>query len=109
VEEKIKKLKKNNFLILLTFGNKSWHKRKVENLKIKKYFDKIILVDKHKTSALKFLKNKKDKILVVNDKAKETKEVIKAIRADVFLIKGPYSENVKHKFKIHKSIRGLKV
>ncbi|MBI4812068.1 HAD family hydrolase [Candidatus Falkowbacteria bacterium] len=108
-EEKIRKLGKKNFLILLTLGDKSWQARKMKNLKIKKYFDKIILVDKHKTGALKFLKNKKDKILVVNDKAKETKEILKMINAKTFLIKGPYSKNIKHKFEIHKSIGQLKV
>ncbi|GAI44846.1 unnamed protein product, partial [marine sediment metagenome] len=50
-------------LILFTFGDKELQKQKVDNLRIKKYFDRIIFTPKEKNLPFSFLKNKKRKDL----------------------------------------------
>lgn len=98
----IKKLKKNNKLILLSFGDKAWQKQKINNLSIKDYFDEIILTDKNKIEALKPFLNTKERILIVNDNAREALEMKKVLKnCDILLTKGPYSDNIKHNEKIH--------
>lgn len=95
----VKNLKKNGHtLILITFGNKKWQKQKVDNLSIKKYFDKIIYTDQDKRKHLGFLKNSQEKILIVNDNSKESFQLKSFLNnAEVFLVKGPYSDNYPHK------------
>lgn len=104
-EEMLKNFKKSGAeLIMLTFGNLEWHKVKINSLSVKKYFDKIIFEEKNKgeTKYLKSLKAKKE-ILIVNDNAKETKEMTEIIgeKAKVFLVNGPYSENIEHSWTVH--------
>jgi len=97
----LKKLKTNNKLILLSFGNKNWQKQKINNLNIKKYFDKIILTDKSKAEILKQLQGTKDKILIINDNARETLEMQKTLKnAKVFLVKGVYANNCEHDLEV---------
>jgi len=97
-------------LILITFGEKNWQQEKVKSLDIKKYFDRIRFEDKNKNKSawLKLLKNKSEEILIINDNAKEAKEMVKILgkKAKVFLIDGPYSRNIKHNWPINK-ISGL--
>lgn len=100
----LKKLFKKKYkLILLTYGNKNWQRMKIKNLKIKKYFKKIIFTDTCKSHALDFLKTVKEKIVFVNDNAKECKKIKKIYPSlEIFLIDGKYSKNTKHNFKVHK-------
>lgn len=102
-ENIIKRFKnKGNKLILISFGNKSWQKNKIDNLKIKKLFNKIVIVDKSKHEALNFLKKSKEEILIINDNAYEIIEMQKAIgKCEVCLIRGPYSKNVEHNLKVY--------
>lgn len=97
----IKNLKENGHkLILITFGCKRWQRQKVDNLSIKKYFDKIIYTDQDKRKHLSFLKNTGEKILVVNDNAREIFQIKNFLNdADIFLVQGPYSENYPHQIK----------
>jgi FMN phosphatase YigB (HAD superfamily) len=106
VEKILKHLRKNgNIMILATFGDKKWQAEKVKKLKIKKNFDRVVFEDKNKnkSSLLKKLKKSPEKILIINDNAKETKEmtIILGERAEVFLVKGPYTKNIKHNWPIH--------
>jgi len=93
-------------LILLTFGDKDWHEKKVKSLSVKKYFKQIVFEDANKADSeyLKSLKNVEEEILIVNDNAKETDAMVKVIggKAKVFLVDGPYAKNVEHNWPIHK-------
>lgn len=106
-EDVLKKFKKRgDVLVLMSIGDKAWQKKKIDNLKIKKYFDKIIILDKKKYQNLGFLKKSNppvgSDILIINDNAKETLKMKKAIgKCVVCLVRGPYSRNVKHNFKIY--------
>jgi len=94
--------KNNNKLILLSFGNKEWQKQKINNLSIKDYFDKIILTDIDKAKILKTLQKTKEKILIINDNAREILEMKKVLKnCNIFLTKGPYCDNVSHNLKTH--------
>lgn len=89
-------------LILISFGNKSWQKKKISNLKIKKYFSKILIANDNKHKTLGFLKKSKENILIINDNAREILEMEKAIgKCEVCLINGPYSENIKYGLKVY--------
>lgn len=102
-EKILKEFKNRGYrLILLTYGNLKWQERKIENSKIKKYFDKFIFTDKAKEDEIKFLKNNDEEIIIVNDNARECAEIKKFLgKGKVFLIRGPYSDNVKHNFRKH--------
>lgn len=101
-DELLKRLKKpENRLILLTFGNIRWQKAKTANIKIRKYFNKIIWTDKRKDLALAFLKKQKEKALIINDNARENLAIKKKLggRAKVILVKSPHSKNIRHNMK----------
>lgn len=110
-ESLIKNLaKEKNYLILLTYGNRKWQKEKVKNLKIKKYFKKIIFAEKCKSHSLDFLKTSKERIIFVNDNAKECKKIKKIYpNIEIFLVDGKYAHNIKHDFKINKLKNVLKL
>jgi FMN phosphatase YigB (HAD superfamily) len=95
-----------NKLILITFGDKKWHKKKIKNLSISRYFNRIILAarDKRENSYLKLLSRSKEEVVVINDNAKETQEMIKIIgrKVKVILLAGPYSKNIKHNWPIRR-------
>lgn len=94
--------KRNENLILLTHGNVKWQKCKLENLSIKRFFNKIIVANKDKTKVLKFFK-KKDEIVFINDNAKENLAIKRLLpKAEVILIDGPRIDNALHKEKIFK-------
>lgn len=91
--------KRGHKLVLLSIGYKEWQYKKIRGLKIKKYFNKIVILEKEKHKNLEFLKNNKDKILIINDNADELSDMKRAIgKCEVCLIHGPYSNNIKHKF-----------
>ena len=75
---------------------------KINNLKIKKYFSKIIITDKEKVHSLEYLK-KDDRVkFLINDNARESLLIQKEIpNTKLILIKGPYSRNVKHDTRVH--------
>jgi len=108
-EKTLARLKKQGHrLILITLGNPSLQKSKVNNSRIKKYFEKIIFETKDK-SQNKFIKqlakHKKD-ILIINDKASEALAIQKTLgeKAKIYLVSGPNSKNIEHKEKIYKDI-----
>jgi FMN phosphatase YigB (HAD superfamily) len=110
VESVLKNLKnKRNKLILLTFGDKEFHKLKVDNLKIKKYFDLIVYEDKNKSASRVLKKIKNKRTLLVNDNLKESEKIIRFLgkKVELFLIKGPYSGKKGKKIKTYKNISGL--
>ena len=92
-----------NKLILATYGDKKWQKAKVDNLDIKKYFDRIIVTDKDKQEELKDLDNSNEEIYIINDKASETLALQKFFsnKARVFLIKSHRSYDVKHNLPVY--------
>lgn len=93
-------------LILITFGDKKWQENKVKNLSLGRYFKQIIFAEKDKANSeyLKSLKNTRQKVLIINDNAKEAREIVKIIgkKTKVFLIDGPYVKNIKHNWPVRK-------
>jgi len=104
VESALEALKKNGHLLfLLSYGDLCWQRLKINNLDIKKYFDKIIIAEQAKNKRLDFINNKTSDLIIINDNAKESLALKKALgRGEIFLIKGPYSNNIKHNLKIYK-------
>jgi len=105
-ENILKRLKSDGAeLVLFTFGDKAWHEKKVKSLSIKKFFSHVVYEDKNKGESqyLKSLSKIDEEILMVNDNARETKEMADTIgpKAKVFLIDGPYAENIEHDWPIH--------
>jgi len=82
-------------LTLMTLGDLFIQKPKVENSKIKKYFDKIIYEEKDKSENeyLKELADSKEEVLIINDREDQSLAMQKAIgnNAKIFLVKGPNS------------------
>jgi len=107
-EDLLKKLKKRgDKLILASFGNLEWQKEKIGGLKIKKYFNKIILADKNKHLFLNLLKKNKKDIIIINDNAQESFKMKKELgQGKIYLVHGPYSNNIKHSLKVY-SIKDL--
>lgn len=105
-EKTLKELrKKEHKLILLSFGDKTFQKDKISKLKIKQYFSRIIVTNLCKSTSLDFLKPDNNKIVIVNDNARETKKLVKELgtrhlQPQVFLVKGDYNYNIKNKFPI---------
>jgi phosphoserine phosphatase len=95
--------KRGDKLVLLSVGYERWQKKKISGLKIKKYFNPIVILEKEKYKNLEFLKKEKKKVLIINDNAGETLDMKKAIgKCEVCLIHGPYSKNAKHNFNAYK-------
>lgn len=111
-EETLKQFKNDgNKLILISFGNFDWQKLKIDNLKIKEYFDEIILEDscKEKSDFLKSLKDSNEKILIINDNAKESFAMAKLLgeNCEFKIIQGPYSDNIEHEEKVYDSVESF--
>lgn len=109
-KEVLEKLKeRGDELVLATFGDMGWQKLKVDSLKIKNLFDKVILEDKRKdkNQLINELKNKETTSF--NDNADELDRMKKLLgeKARGYLVKGPYSKNIKHDMEIHESIGSL--
>lgn len=97
VLEKFKK--RGDKIILMSVGDLKWQAKKINGLKIKKYFNRVIIVERKKCRNLEFLKKENEKILIINDNAGETIDMEKAIgKCEVCLIHGPYSKNTDHNF-----------
>ena len=105
--ELLKKLSKDRHtLMLVSFGDMVWQKSKIENLKIKKFFAKVIITDSNKSTALMFLKNSTEEITIINDNAKETFLLQESIpRAKIFVTDGPYAHNVNHQEPIYSLVK----
>ena len=100
----------NNYLILLSHGDKKWQRLKIKELPIKKYFDKVIITDKSKIKAINFLKRKSDDIVIVNDNARENREMINFLRRGrAILIKSIHSQEIKHNHKIYSFKQATKI
>lgn len=91
----LREAKKRGYeLILITWGNRQWQKLKIDNLKIKKYFNKIIRADKNKEKCIDFLKNSDDRKIIINDNLKESLKLKEELKnSEIFLIKSKYSRN----------------
>ena len=104
--------KQGHRLILMTLGDPSLQKSKVDNSRIKKYFEKTIYEtkDKSKNKFIKQLARLKQDILIINDKASEAMAIKNMLgkKARIFLVTGPDSRDAKRKEKIHKSIAELR-
>ena len=98
-------------MVLMTLGDLSIQKPKVENLKIKKYFDEIIFEtkDKSKNDFINKLSKSKEKIVIINDRVDQALAMKKVIgqNSEIFLVKGPESNNVEHNEKIHDGLAEL--
>jgi FMN phosphatase YigB (HAD superfamily) len=89
-------VEKKYILYLVTCGNKTWQKKKINHLKIKKYFTEVFFSDKDKSGIFKKFKKYKD-LAVVNDNASEIMKIKKILPlARFYLIRGPYSSIIKH-------------
>lgn len=113
VEETLAFLKERGHrLILITLGDPAIQKPKVDNSRIKRYFEKIIYEtkDKSQNDFIKQLAGLEDDIIIINDRANQALAMQKTLgkRAKIFLVRGPYSENSEHGEKIHEGITELK-
>lgn len=100
----LEKLSQENNLILATKGDQIFQQIKLAFLKIIKYFSEVYFCETDKCASLASLKTS-DKILIVNDNAKESIELKKALKkngisCEIFLVAGPYSNNMDHSEKI---------
>ncbi|MDD4901341.1 MAG: HAD hydrolase-like protein [Patescibacteria group bacterium] len=100
-------------LLLITFGDKEWQAEKVGCLGLDKYFDRLSFKEKDKSEdhLLSEIKNSQERILVVNDNAKEAEGMVDTLgkRAKIFLVNGPYVNNAKHHWPVHKLEELLKI
>jgi phosphoglycolate phosphatase-like HAD superfamily hydrolase len=103
VEKFLKECQKRGFkIVMLTFGDKLWQKKKINSSKIKQYFDQIIITDINKAAELSRLKSVRGKVIIINDNAKEMMMLNNFFKqARTFLLKGPYSYNIKHNYKAY--------
>jgi phosphoglycolate phosphatase-like HAD superfamily hydrolase len=64
-------------LILLSFGTSDFHKTKIKNSKVGKFFDEIIITTGDKVEELKIIcgNHRKDKIFFIDDKAEQIDRV----------------------------------
>jgi len=99
-------------LFLMTLGDLSIQKPKVNNSCIKKYFEKIIYEEKDKSQNkfIKDLANSSEDILIINDRDNQALEMQKVLgsKAKIFLVKGPFLKNTRYKGKIYNSVAELK-
>lgn len=103
-DELLEKLSSGNRLIMVSRGDEQWQKTKLVNLNIHKYFkpDDIIFVSGDKNQRLGFLSGAKEKIVIINDNAREglaMREFLKNSR--LYIVDGPYSRNIEHQEKIY--------
>lgn len=103
--------KQGHHLVLMTLGSLSIQKPKVDNSSIKKYFEEIIYEtkDKSQNDFIKKLSEIDEDILIINDRLDQSSAMQKTLgkKAKIFLIKGPYSKDVREE-KLHNSIVELK-
>lgn len=59
-------------MVLLTRGDFDWQTQKVNSLKIKNKFSKIIVTSKNKSEELGFLSGYKGEVIIINDRPYET-------------------------------------
>lgn len=112
-EETLAYLKKKGYkMILMTKGDLTIQKPKVDNSRIKKYFEEVIYEEKDKSqnNFLKKLAKAGENVLIINDRAEQSLAMQEAIgeKAKIFLVDGPYSKNIEHKEKIYDSIKELR-
>lgn len=76
---------KGGKIILLTLGNIEWQKEKIKNIKIKKYFNKLIYTYWHKKYLKIKLKENPNSWIFINDDPIEIKELKKIFPQSIFL------------------------
>ena len=76
---------KGDKIILLTLGNIGWQKEKIKNIKIKKYFDKLIYTYWHKKYLKINLKSSPKNWIFINDDPGEITELKKIFPQSAFL------------------------
>lgn len=111
-------------LVLASFGNKEWQGFKIDSLKIdgspaREYFDEVILEDKDKSQNETLQELSGKEIILIDDNAKEACELLEILgkKCQLYLIKGPYSENFckendskklkKHNISVYDNLSGL--
>ncbi len=99
-------------MILMTFGDPQMQQPKVDNSRIKKYFEKIIYEEKGKAQSdfLKSLTDSKEEVMIIEDRGEQSVAMQKAVgnHAKIFLVEGPFSSDTEHGEEIHKSVNELK-
>lgn len=90
-EDLLGRLKARGYrLILLTFGNEEWQKKKVGNSGISGYFDDVIATSGSKGEVLKEIACGGEPVFVVNDNLRETRDMIEEMPELHYVIKcGP--------------------
>lgn len=90
---------RGDYLVLATFGNIDWQKKKIGFLKIgdktfAEFFDKIIVEDKDKAGSGDLLEFIDREVEIINDNEQESLKLVSLLgnRTELFLIKGPYSK-----------------
>lgn len=79
-----------NELILLTLGNESWQRAKVEHSGLAELFDKVVTTGKHKHAPLRDLVPEGERAIIVNDNGAETKELMAQMPwCEYILVRGP--------------------
>lgn len=76
---------KGNKIILLTLGNIGWQKEKIKNIKIKKYFNKLVYTYWHKKYLKIKLSDRPPNWVFINDDPIEIKELKKIFPQSIFL------------------------
>jgi len=103
-------------MYLVTFGNTKWQKTKVDQIKeLDEFFNgrHKKFLEKDKYLALDFLKNKKEEIIIINDKPRESLKMAESLKKKfkknvrLFIVKSVYSNNSSYQGKIYRDLRQL--
>ena len=96
-------------LVLATHGDSHWQKQKIRGLVVNNkpfedYFNEIIFAENSKSENNQLLKYVGEDISIINDNAKECLELKKLLgeSVKVYLVEGPYSNNIEYREKIWK-------
>lgn len=84
-------------LVLISLGNAGFQKAKVRGSGLEKFFEKMIFANDSKGSVLRKLADGEEEVVIVNDDAQESLEMMKFFNnPKLFLVRGPYSQNDKN-------------
>ncbi len=72
---------------LMTFGDASWQRAKVEHSGLAKMFDDVLYAEKDKKEFIRGLGEGQDKVIVVNDNGKEMEEMVEVAPEHTYILK----------------------
>jgi FMN phosphatase YigB (HAD superfamily) len=72
---------------LMTFGDASWQRAKVEHSGLARMFDDVLYAEKDKKEFIRALGEGQDKVIVVNDNGKEMEEMAAAAPEHTYILK----------------------